>query len=162
MKKTHFAIIVGVLLSTTVGPALADENRASQILTKNLAEQLTGSSVTQQTSGVIKDSAYGEAWASTVTYDVRSSGGVLSANIRHSAKAEEAKQKFEVAKKCMNGSTVSGIGDSAFRTKGSAQPGQLNVLKGKNWIVITAGTFTSPDTALQEKAGRELANRVTD
>jgi|AGTN01.2.fsa_nt_gi hypothetical protein len=159
MKKTNVAIIIGLLLSATVAPANADDNKASQILTKNLAEQLAGGSVTQQTTGTIKDNVYGNSWTSTVSYDVKSSGATLSVNIRHSGTANEAKQKFEQSKESTKGDTVSGIGDAAFRTK---MPAQLHVLKGKNWLIITAGTFRSPDTSLQEKAGREIANRVTD
>lgn len=159
MKITNFAIIVGLLLVATVGPANADDNRASQILTKNVAEQLAGGSVSQQTSGTIKDTEYGNSWASSVTYDVKSSGATLGVNIRHSGTANEAKQKFEQSKAGTKGETVSGIGESAFRTK---MPAQLHVLKGKNYLIITAGTFRAPDTSLQEKAGRELANRVSD
>lgn len=159
MKKSNFAIIIGLLLAATVAPAYADDNRASQILTKNVAEQIAGGSVNQQTDGTVKDTAYGNSWTSTVSYDIKSSGATLSVNIRHSGTTNEAKTKFEQSKAGSKGDSVSGIGDDAFRTK---MPAQLHVLKGKNYLVITAGTFRTPDTSMQEKAGRELANRVSD
>lgn len=52
--------------------------------------------------------------------------------------------------------TVKGIGDRAYFNQTS---GQLNVLDGKNWIVISYGVGNSPETNTVEKAV-ELARKV--
>lgn len=41
-------------------------------------------------------------------------------------------------------------------------PAQLNVLKGVNWLIISAGTFSAPDTAKQEQTAKEIIGKVAE
>ncbi|MEP6811084.1 MAG: hypothetical protein ABI992_12640, partial [Chthoniobacterales bacterium] len=76
---------------------------------------------------------------------------------RHAPAAADAKTTFESSKAIFHGEDVSGLGDAAYRTKA---PAQLNVLKGANWLIISAGTLRAADKALQEKAAREIIAKV--
>jgi len=79
--------------------------------------------------------------------------------LRKTATVEEAKNTFLSSKKIYNGQDVAGLGDLAYRT---AAPAQLNVLKGRDWLIITAGVFPVADVSLQEKAAREILKNIHD
>jgi len=79
--------------------------------------------------------------------------------MRHASSKDEAKKIFEQSKGTFNGETVSGFGDAAYRT---TTPAQLDVLKGTNWLIISAGKFPTPNTALQEKLAKEVLPKVSD
>jgi hypothetical protein len=154
------AVLCGAFALCSVISASADDtNRASQILTAELAQKILGVPV-QSSLTKIPDTEMGQTWVSRVSYQSKTGGASapgVSLLIRHAASVAEAKPIFESSKATFHGEDVSGLGDAAYRTK---TPAQLDVLKGANWLIISAGTFQSPDTAAQEKAAREILAKI--
>ena len=106
------------------------------------------------------DTEIGQTWVSRVSYHAKTgaaSAPEISLLIRHAPAAADAKTIFESSKATFHGEDVSGLGDAAYRTK---NPAQLDILKGANWLIISAGTFKNPDTAIQEKAAREILAKM--
>lgn len=137
--------------------ALADEtNRASKVLTPEIASKVLGGTVKASLSNTMADTEMGKIWVSNSHYSIQG-GPQISLLIRHAASKDEAKNNFEQSKGIYKGVTVEGLGDAAYRT---AEPPQLDVLKGSNWLIISVGTLKAPDTAGQEKAARELLPKV--
>jgi len=77
--------------------------------------------------------------------------------LRKAATLDEATSAFLSSKKFYEGRDVAGLGDLAYRT---AAPPQLNVLTGRNWLIIAAGAFPGADVSLQEKAAREIMKNI--
>lgn len=66
------------------------------------------------------------------------------------------KTDFAKAKVANNAEAVKGIGESAYFNKTN---GQLNILKGTSWIIISYGVGATPQENTLEKA-TELAHKV--
>lgn len=151
MKR--IAGLLALLALTT--PALADDNRASHILTPAIATSVLGGPVTMGTP--TPDTTMGQTWVSSVHYSLQGSkvsGGIL---IRHASSESEAQATFAQSKATFHGIEVKGLGYPAYRT---AKPAQLDVLKGVNWVIVSAGTFTDPDLAAQEKLAKAILANV--
>lgn len=155
---------------TTLNRAQADEsdktytdknaNRASQIFTEELAKAVLGCGVKANTSNNSQDEVTGEAWVSRAGYSASSSSRPvpqLTLLIRHAKSANQAKNIFDSSKSAYGGTDVDGLGAPAYRTK---VPAQLNVLLGKNWLILSAGTFVKPDKEIQEKLAKELISKI--
>lgn len=135
-------------------------NRASQIFTEELAKTVLGCGVKANTSNNSQDEVTGEAWVSRAGYSASSSSRPvpqLTLLIRHAKSANQAKNIFDSCKSAYGGTDVDGLGAPAYRTK---VPAQLNVLVGKNWLVLSAGTFIKPDKEIQEKLAKELISKI--
>jgi hypothetical protein len=136
-------------------------NKASQILTADMAAKMLGGEVQANSCNSESDTTNGATWVSRSYFSKK--GGIISPSlgllIRHAANKAEAKKIFESSKSTFSGETVAGLGDAAYRTK---SPPQLNVLKGSNWLILSAGTFSKPDTAAQEKLAKEILPKVQD
>ena len=149
-----------VVSSAVLSPALAtDTCRAAKVLTPEIAQSVLGGPVEVSGSGM-DDTEVGKTWVSKVHYKKAAEGakGQVGLLIRHASTKEEASNTFESSKSTFKGVDVAGLGDKAYRTQ---TPAQLNVLKGSNWLIISAGTFSQPDTAGQEKIAKEILPKIT-
>jgi len=140
--------------------AQAGENRASQILTAEIAQNILGVPVEGAAKNAEADTENGKTVISFASYSAK--GGEFNAPrvslmLRKAGSSDEAKSIFLSSKTTYKGEEVTGLGDLAYRT---AMPAQLNVLKGQTWLIISAGTFKAPDPALQEKAAREILKKL--
>jgi len=137
----------------------SDSCRAAKVLTPELAQSVLGGPVQVSGSGM-DDTEIGKTWVSKVHYKKAAEGskGQVGLLIRHASTKEEASNTFESSKTSFKGVDVAGLGDKAYRTQ---MPAQLNVLKGSNWLIIDAGTFSQPDTAGQEKIAKEILPKIT-
>lgn len=159
MKSFCLALAAVLELSFVVSVRAGDTNRAGQILTAELAQKILGVPV-ESSSTSNADTEIGQTWVSRISYRAKTGGASapgVSLLIRHAASAADAKPIFESSKATFHGEDVAGLGDAAYRTK---SPAQLDILNGSNWLIISAGTFQSPDLATQEKAAREILARM--
>lgn len=69
---------------------------------------------------------------------------------------EQNKKDFEAKRPTRGAETVKDLGDSAYFNKSL---GQLNILDGRKWIIISYGVGSSPETNTLDKA-KELAKVV--
>ena len=154
------AVAICAVSSAVLSPIFAEDAvRAAKILTPELAQSVLGSPVKVSGSGM-PDTDMGKTWVSQIHYSKKEEGakGQVGLLIRHAPTKEEATSTFESSKANFKGVTVAGLGDRAYRTE---RPAQLNVLKGSNWLIISAGTFSQPDTAGQEKIAKEILPKIT-
>lgn len=158
MQKIAFGI---ALLLALVAPLRGeDENRASKILTPELATQIFASEAAGSLRNTFGDADEGKAWVSTASYSTKSGldRQTVTLLIRHGRNAADTQSAFEASREVLKGVAVADLGDAAFRT---AEPAQLDIRKGADWLIISAGTSTQPDPALQEKAAREILARLS-
>lgn len=137
-----------------------DLNRAGQMVTADLAQKILGGPVEPGSLNSNGDTEIGKTWVSRVSFAAKAGGSSaisFTVLIRHGDSPEQAKQIFESSKATFKGVDVGGLGDAAYRTQ---MPGQLDVLKGMNWLIISAGTFKTPDPALQEKVAHEVLPKI--
>lgn len=159
--KSHALVYLSAILSLTAASATAGEvNRASKILTEDVAQKILKAPVLPGTRNNDPDTEMGKIWVSKVSYTTKDDSPdavQISLLIRHAASREEAQSIFESSKSTFHGEGVAGLGDAAYRVKVLAQ---LNVLKGTEWLIISAGTPRAADAALQERAAREVLARM--
>ena len=153
-----------LFLVGTAATAVAEsgDNIAATILTQQIAERICGRAVEPASRNSSSDIHNGANVVSRAGYSVTGGGRSapqLGLLLRRSATAEETKTAFVKSKEIYHGEDVPGFGDAAYRT---AMPAQFNVLKGRDWLIITAGVFPAADSALQEKASREILANLHD
>ena len=160
MKKTvHATIFSAVCIAALSTSAFAGpSNRATEILTPGIAQKILGASVKAGPKNSEADVVKGKTWTSKANYSTTGDGPSIKLLIRHAESADQAKQIFDSNKASNKGQPVTNIGESAYRT---SAPAQLNVLKGQNWVVISVGTASKPDTAAQEKLAKEILPKIT-
>jgi hypothetical protein len=159
MKSPYFVLCAVFAFCFVTTVRADDTNRASKILTAELAQKILGAPVEASGSGMA-DTEIGQTWVSRISYRAKTGGASapsVSLLIRHASAAADAKTIFESSKATFHGEDVAGLGDAAYRTK---SPAQLDILKGTNWLIISAGTFSNPDPAIQEKAAREILAKI--
>lgn len=147
-----------LLILSLSGPALADETRATKILTSAIAEKALGGPVKAGSQNTMPDTEVGKSWVSKARYSLVSGDKNCGILIRHANSKEEAKTTFRDSKEKFSGVTVTGFGDEAYRI--TAPMPQFNVLKGSNWLIITAGTMQTGDTAAQEKIATAILPNI--
>ncbi|MFL6539853.1 MAG: hypothetical protein ACJ8HU_03750 [Chthoniobacterales bacterium] len=150
------AVIAAACLTATVCLAGDVDNVAAKLFTPQIAERVLGGVVEPASQNTAADMQNGGNVVSRAGYTLQGAGSAaprVSILLRRSATAEETKTAFLNSKEMYHGVDVAGFGDAAYRID---KPAQFNVLKGRDWIVITAGVFPAPDPALQEKTAREL------
>jgi hypothetical protein len=153
-----FASWMALLIA--IAPLRADDvNRASKILTSDLATQILGSEAAGGLRNTYGDTEKGKTWVSTASYSSKAGldPKTVTLLIRHGASAAETQMAFEQSREVLKGVPVTDVGDDAYRTE---TPAQLDVRKGADWLIISAGDLTQPDPALQEKAAREILAKL--
>jgi hypothetical protein len=151
-----------LLLSTYVMAAGSAVNLASTILTPEAAQRIFGAPAEAAKVNSEADTMSGAAVVSRCSYSLKSNAGTatnISLLLRRAATLEEGKAIFFASKLTHHDEEISDLGDAAFRT---TAPAQLNVLKGRNWLIISAGAFPKADPVLQEKAAREILKQIQD
>lgn len=159
MKSFYVVLFAAFVFCSAISAQADDTSRAGKILTPELAQKILGAPV-EASATSIPDTEMGQTWVSRISYQAKTGGASapgVSLLIRHAASATEAQTIFESSKATFHGEAVPGLGDAAYRTK---TPAQLDVLKGTNWLIISAGTFKSPDPVTQEKAAREILPKM--
>ena len=149
-----------IALLIPIAPLRADDaNRASKILTPDLATQILGTEAAGGLRNTYGDTETGKTWVSTASYSskIGLDPRTVTLLIRHGASAAETQKAFEQSREVLKGAAVPGLGADAFRTE---TPAQLDVREGADWLIISAGGLTQPDPALQEKAAREILAKL--
>lgn len=139
--------------------AKASNAKACELLTAQVAQAVLGKPVKAGATNGSSDVSNGDTSVTQCNYSAKSSAidaPQVSLLVRHSS-SDQAKQAFDGGKSTFHGQDVAGLGEAAYRTK---SPGQLDVLKDGNWLIISAGTLRKPDPAAQEKAAREILKKL--
>jgi hypothetical protein len=156
------ASLLGLLFATS---ALAEglvDNIAAKVLTAEIAERILNAPVEAAKANSEADMKSGATVVSRCSYSVKGDSPTairVSLMFRRAGTPEEAKAIFLASKTTYNGQDVGALGNPAYRT---AAPAQLNVLKGRSWLIISAGAFPKADSSLQEKAAREILKNIQD
>ncbi|MBI5171828.1 MAG: hypothetical protein HY986_03015 [Candidatus Melainabacteria bacterium] len=137
----------------------ASINFATGLLSSALAQQLLGGEVLPSPSNTYRDAKTGNTtWVSNASFLLKENPAVsLGLLIRHEESAASARARYEKARKDSKGSLVNGLGAPAYRT---SKPPELNVLKGANWIVITAGTSEKANNGAEEKLAKAVLPKI--
>lgn len=137
----------------------ANINYATGLLNSALAQQLLGGEVLPSPSNTYRDAKTGNTtWVSNASFLLKENPAVsLGLLIRHEESAAKAQSRYEKARKDSKGSPVNGLGAPAFRT---SKPQELNLLKGANWIVITAGTSEKANNGAEEKLAKAVLSKI--
>ncbi|MEY2509424.1 MAG: hypothetical protein QOE26_187 [Verrucomicrobiota bacterium] len=159
LAGTGFLLLVLAPCVFAADPAV---NLAATILTPDVATRIFGGPAEASKANSEADMKSGAAVVSRCSYSIKNEAGTatnISLLLRRAATLDEGKAIFLASKLTHHDEEISDLGDAAYRT---AAPAQLNVLKGKNWLIISAGAFPKPDPILQEKAAREILKNVQD
>jgi hypothetical protein len=149
------------LVALFVSNAEAGNNLASTVFPERAAEEILKTDVEAASGNAQPDITSAKTLISYCSYKTKTgktNAAHIDVTVRKSETPEDAKAQFDSGKLIYRGQDLSGIGDAAFR---STSPPQLMVLKGKYWIMVTAGTF-KPDPALEESAASEILRRLRD
>ena len=145
------------------GATAAPANKAAQLLSASEAQRVLGGEVVADGDNGIADTKNGPtAYISKAGFELKGNNPIppkITLFIRHQASKEEAKLGFDAARTSFKGTDVTSLGSPAFR---SSNPPQLNILKGVNWLTITAGTVKQPDQSGQERIAKEVLPKIID
>jgi hypothetical protein len=135
------------------------KNYAAQVLTREIAREILGGSVNASPSNTYSDAVNGKSFVSNASFLLRKDENppLLGLLIRHEADPKSALAKFTKAKAELKGTPVSGLGVQAFRT---AKPQELHLLKGLNYLVITAGPADKPDKIMEEQLAKTVLPEI--
>ncbi|MEP6811059.1 MAG: hypothetical protein ABI992_12515, partial [Chthoniobacterales bacterium] len=100
MKSPYVVLLAVFALCYVTNVRAGDTNRASKILTAELAQKILGAPVEAGGSGMA-DTEMGQTWVSRVSYHVKTgaaSAPEVSLLIRHAPAAADAKTTFESSK----------------------------------------------------------------
>lgn len=160
MTAAALRIAIAMSVAASFAAAAAD-NEATRVFTIEIAQKVLGGPIAPSARNSADDTKSGSIVVSQCSYSAKNgeTPPSVSLTLRKTATVEEAKNTFLSSKKIYNGQDVAGLGDLAYRT---AAPAQLNVLKGRDWLIITAGVFPVADVSLQEKAAREILKNIHD
>lgn len=147
------------LSSTATFAAQPVTNACTKVLTPEVAQRILGGSVVADNVNSRPDvKAVGVM--SNCGYTLKDHDASVGMMLRNLKSSEQAKKAFLASKIIYKGQDVTGLGDAAYRT--GAQHTMLNVLKGPNWLLISAGNFPKSDPALQQKAAVEILKNLHD
>lgn len=135
------------------------KNLASSIITEGVAARVLNTEVEADVANAQSDFDNAKTLISHCAYrgkDSRTNAAHVDVLLRQSESADIAKEQFDGAKAVYRGKDVAGIGDAAFRT---TLPAQLHILKGRVWVIVTAGTFKA-DPALEEEVAQIVLKRL--
>jgi hypothetical protein len=151
------AVLIGVVVFATVHnmPNIVYQPiKSCSLLTPAKAEQLLGDKVinTEKNDPVISgDTAISKCAYSDENPD-QNSMAVAAIAVRSAINDNgiaQTKADFAASKPKTGIEIVSGVGDSAYFNQ---QNGQLNVLKDREWLIVSYGVGSEPETNTVEKA----------
>jgi hypothetical protein len=137
-------------------------NIAAGVLTQALAERILDAEVDPASGNTQPDGHAARVRISHCSYQTKASekkSGHIDLVVRQSETAEGARVQFDSAKVIYRGKEVSGLGEAAFRP---ATLSQVHVLKGRSYIIVTAGASSKADPKLEENAASEILRRLRD
>lgn len=158
------AVLVGVVAFATIRnmPNIVYQPiKSCSLLTPARAEQLLGDKVinTEKNDPVIAgDTATSKCAYSDENPD-QNSMAVAAIAVRSAINDNgitQTRNDFSASKPTAGVENVTGVGDSAYFNQ---QNGQLNVLKDREWVIISYGIGTAPQANTVEKAV-QLANLI--
>ena len=147
-----------LVLSLGCSAALA-EQRATKILTADMAAKILGGPVKPSILNTMDDVDMGKIWVSKARFEALSGGKSCGILVRHATDKDEAVRIFHESKATFSGVPVPGIGDEAYRV--TTPSPQFNVLKGQTWVVFNAGTHQAGDNAAQEALAKEVLPKIS-
>jgi hypothetical protein len=158
LAGTGLLLLILATCAFAVDPAV---NLATTILTPDLAQRIFGAPAQAAKVNSELDTKSGSAVVSRCSYFLNSDTGTTTVSLllRRAASVEEGKAIFFASKRANHDEEIANLGDAAYRT---TAPAQLNVLKGANWLIISAGVFPKPDPVLQERAAHEILKNMRD
>ena len=161
MKPAAFLVALTILAVAPLASAGAADNESARIFTQEMAQLVLGSPVVPSDRNSTADIKNGPVIVSQCSYSTQSGETTTSVGLtlHRAATPEEAKSGFLSSKNIYKGQEITALGDMAYRI---TAPAQLNVLKGTDWLIISAGAFPKPDPALQEKAARAILKTFRD
>ncbi len=130
---------LGLRSKSKNAPAIAASSfkKACDVFTSDDAQSVLGSGTTQTPSQTDSASAGQAVTTCTYRYDPGSLSDVVNASVLLQASTpNDMKSEFSNGRP-EDAVNVSGYGDSAYWSQSN---GQLNVLKGQYWTIITAGS----------------------
>ena len=174
-RKVKIALVAfGILLGAAILGGLFIYNNQSKVieldynpvvactlLTKDEAKELLGNNVIDTNKNAV--SVTESRATSKCSYSDDNSGNmaVIGLAVRSAvtkAGIDENKRDFAASKAANQVETVEGVGDEAFYLPAN---GQLNILKGRAWLLITYGVGDDKSTYTLENA-KKVATKVID
>jgi hypothetical protein len=137
-------------------------NIAAGVLTQALAERILDAEVDPASGNTQSDGHAARVRISHCSYQTKASEkktGHIDLVVRQSETPEGAKAQFESARIIYRGQDVTGLGEAAFRPNTLSQ---VHVLKGRSYIIVTAGTSFKANPKLEENAASEILRRLRD
>lgn len=157
------ALIVGaVVFIQNSGPKIVYQPAiACDLLTKDEAKEMLGEQVLDHTpaSPTLSQDVATSKCSYTDSNPEQNQMKVAAIAVRSAVNdqgTEKNKREFAAAKLNQGMQPVNNLGESAFF---NPELGQLNILKGRNWIILSYGVGTDPKSNTLEEA-IELAQKV--
>lgn len=122
-----------------------------------MAAEILGAGITPAARNASPDVDTGGAVLSQAGYSAKTSAGEnvsVSVLLRRAPSAEAASAIFMASKRNFQGEDIQMLGGVvAYRT---TTPPQLNLLLGRDWLIISAGVFPHADIERQERVARQV------
>ncbi|HEU4966469.1 MAG TPA: hypothetical protein VFT53_03230 [Candidatus Saccharimonadales bacterium] len=137
---------------------------ACSIMTNNVANQILGNSAIRATTPAdaesTSDIAFSNcAYSAGPNIDPPHMASLAVRSAKDSAGAASNKSVFTIAGRPAGVQTLTGYGDAAYWDPGM---GQLDILKGNNWYIVTNYTGTSPANGIATLAmAEQLTQAIT-
>lgn len=174
-RKVKIALVAfGILLGAAILGGLFIYNNQSKIieldynpvvactlLTKDEAKELLGRNVIDTNKNAVSVTQSRATSKCSYSDDNGGNMAVIGLAVRSAvtkAGIDENKRDFAASKAANQVETVEGVGDEAFYLPAN---GQLNILKGRAWLLITHGVGDDKSTYTLENA-KKVATKVID
>ncbi len=154
-------IVIALLAYNSVPKVVYQPTKACDLLTTSKAKELLGDGAIRgnatdpvQTENIATSKcAYSDS-----NPDVNSMlvAAVIVRSGINDAGVEQNKTEFKNGKPTEHAEAVKGLGDDAYFNQ---ERGQLNILNGRNWIILSNGVGSAPESNTVEKTV-ELAQKV--
>ncbi len=147
-----------ILIAAVAGIATsASASLAGDVFTAAMAGEVLGEAIAPSPRNANPDVETGGSILSQSGYTAKTSDGnnvAVNLLLRRSPTVEGASSIFLASKRNFHGEDIPTFGEVvAYRT---AMPAQLNLLLGRDWLIISAGIFPHADTDLQERVARQI------
>jgi hypothetical protein len=158
-----FAVLVALFIYNNPNKVVYQPTNACDLLTPAKAQDLLGEkviSVDTKGATISGDIAVSKC-SYTDSVEDQSQMMVAAVAVRsgiNDSGVEKNKTDFAASQSNKTVESVKGLGDNAYF---NPTLGQLNILDGRRWIIVSYGIGASPDTNTIDKA-IELANTVLD
>lgn len=151
-----------ILIAALAGAATtASASIAGDVFTAAMATEVLGDAISPSARNASPDVDTGGTILSQSGYTAKTRDGnnvAVSLLLRRAPTAEAASSIFLASKRNFQGEDIHTLGEVvAYRT---TTPAQLNLLLGRDWLIISAGIFPHADPELQERVARQILQHV--